>query len=213
MMKGVLASLFSVLVLWSVSSLAVSSNPSAGKVIVSTGLFQAIKPDNSIIVLTRGNDFYTGDALATGKNSTAQIRFTDGTMMALNANSRIKINDYQFDKKVSSDKSIVTLVTGGFRALTGLISKENPSAYQVQTSVAVIGVRGTNYGAVLANGKLYTGVWKGGISIKNDKGHILLGTDQDYNFSETSLNEAPIGLLNAPSQLGGECQIDKDSHT
>jgi len=182
------------------------STEDAGLVIITSGPFQAVGSNEQLRNLVRGSHFFSGDLLKTGTNSTAQVRFSDGTVMALYPNSQIKVNDYSFHQNAKSDKSVVSLVKGGFRALTGAISKENPDAYKLQTPVAVIGVRGTNYGGVLDNGKLFTGVWKGGITVQNDKGLIKLGVGGDYNFAEVlSKDTAPIGLLYPPAQLVGQC--------
>jgi len=180
---------------------------SAGQVIVASGTFTEIKANQTTNKLQRGDYFYSGDTLVTGANTNAQVRFTDGTVVALYPNSRLRVDDYSYQKS-SSDKSVVTLVQGGFRALTGLISKSNPDAYKVQTPVAVIGVRGTSYGAVLQGGQLYAGVWKGGIYLKNDKGLIRIGEGEEYNFAlVSSRNVAPVGLLNPPRALIGQCGI------
>jgi len=181
----------------------------AGQVIVVTGSFQAQQADQKLRPLARGSYFYSGDTLITGKESTAQVRFTDGTVTALYPNSELRINDYVYQSQdKQQNRSVTTLVKGGFRALTGLISKENPEAYQARTPVAVIGVRGTNFGAVLDKGKLYAGVWKGGIYVKNEKGLIKLGQGDDYQFATvTSATAAPIGLLNPPQQLVGQCGV------
>lgn len=181
---------------------------SAGQVIIVSGAVQATQDNQAARTLERGSYFYKGDTLVTGTNSSAQVRFTDGTVMALNPNSKIVVNEYSYQKNPNTDKSVVTLVEGGFRALTGLISKENPANYKVQTPVAVIGVRGTNYGVVLEKGQLYAGVWKGGIYLKNDKGLIQIGQGDDYNFATVSSSGiAPVGLLNPPRQLIGQCGI------
>jgi hypothetical protein len=198
---------FSLLFLVSAQVFAQSAITSAGQVIVATGAVQEIKADQTTRSLQRGDHFYSGDTLVTGTNSTAQIRFTDGSVVALNPNSKLQVNDYSYQKDPKNDRSVMTLVQGGFRALTGLISKTNPDAYKVQTPVAVIGVRGTNYGLVY-QGQLYAGVWKGGIYLKNDKGLIRLGQGEDYNFAlVSSKNVAPQGLLNPPRQLIGQCGI------
>lgn len=179
----------------------------AGQVIVSTGTVQAIQANKQVKTLSRGSTFSSGDTLVTkGQQSSAQVRFTDGTVMALNANSKIVVEQYRYQGNASSDTSVVRLVQGGFRALTGLISKKNPDAYKVETPVSVIGVRGTNYGAVLDKGKLYAGVWKGGIYVKNNAGLLKLGNGEDYNFTQVDSDDtAPVGLLNPPPQLIGQC--------
>ncbi len=174
----------------------------AGQVITTSGSLQASNRNNPGRGLTRGANFYSGDLLTTGTNTTAQIRFTEGTVMALTPNSKLKVDDYQYHKDPSADKSVVTLVKGGFRAITGAISKENPQAYRAQTPVAVIGVRGTNYGAVLVKGQLFSGVWKGGIMVQNKSGSINLGKDSEFNYTKVISDDvAPIGLSKPPIEL------------
>lgn len=151
----------------------------------------------------------------TGTNSTAQVRFSDGTIMALTPNSQIKVDEYIYQKDPKKDKTTVSLIKGGFRALTGAISKANPGAYKIETPVAVIGVRGTLFAGVLDEGKLYAGVTKGGIFVKNEKGEIDLGLDKDYSYAVVdSKDTAPIGLLIPPPQLVGRCGAhDNAPHT
>lgn len=185
----------------------ISNSTSAGQVITVVGVFQAHKADTPIRSLQRGTDFYTGETLITGNKSTAQVRFTDGTVVALYPNSKYQVTDYVYETgKSKNNHSVTRLIEGGFRAITGLISKANPDAYKVETPVAVIGVRGTNYGVTLDNGKLYAGVWRGGIFLKNESGLIRLGEGEDYQFaSVNAANAAPIGLLVPPQQLIGSC--------
>ncbi len=199
---GTLCLLFSV-------SLFAADNEAAGQVIIVAGPFRILHANNVSVTPRRGDTFYSGDTLITGRRGTAQVRFTDGGVMALTENSQVKVNEYHYEKNSSSDKSVATLVKGGFRALTGLIAKEEPSAYKIQTPVAVIGVRGTNLGAVLARGRLFTGVWKGNIIVENNKGTIQLGEGNDYNYSEVTPNHAPVGLLHPPAELAGNCLADR----
>jgi len=186
----------------------------AGQVIVVSGPFQAINKDKQTRTLRRGDYFYSGEGLMTGTNSTAQVRFSDGTIMALNPNSQIKVDEYIYKKDPKKDKSTVNLIKGGFRALTGAISKAS-GAYKIETPVAVIGVRGTIFAGVLDEGKLYAGVTKGGIFVKNEKGEIDLGVDKDYSYAVVdSKDTAPVGLLIPPPQLVGKCGThDNAPHT
>jgi hypothetical protein len=190
-------------------SLFAADGDPAGQVIIVAGPFRILHANNVSVTPRRGDTFYSGDTLITGRRGTAQVRFTDGGVMALTENSQMKVNQYHYEKNSSSDKSVATLVKGGFRALTGLIAKEEPSSYKIQTPVAVIGVRGTNLGAVLARGKLFTGVWKGNIIVENTKGTIQLGEGNDYNYSEVSPNHAPVGLLHPPAELAGNCLAEQ----
>lgn len=183
-----------------------SATDAAGQVIITSGTFTAMNPSNQIRTLLRGANFYTGDTLITGPNSKAQVRYTDGTVLALDPDSQFKVIEYHYQQAGAKDKNFASLVKGGFRALTGLISKHDPSAYQVNTSVAAIAVRGTSFGASLKGGQLFIGVWKGKIVVENQAGEIILGEGQNYNYATVSAaNSSPIGLLSEPDALAGRC--------
>ena len=47
----------------------------------------------------------------------------------------------------SEDRSFFSLLKGGFRTVTGLIGKLRREQYRIDTAVATIGIRGTDYGA------------------------------------------------------------------
>lgn len=178
----------------------------AGQVIITSGSFSALDINKHTRILVRGANFFNGDTLITGPNSKAQVRYTDGTVLALDPDSEFKIANYHFQQPNQKDLNISRLIKGGFRALTGLISKNDPSAYQVDTTVAAIAVRGTSYGASFRAGKLYIGVWKGSIVIENSAGSILLGAGQNYDYAVvTAPDSSPVGLLSEPDALAGRC--------
>jgi len=90
--------------------------------------------------------------------------------------------------------AFLSLLKGGFRAVSGAIGKINHDDYQINTPVATIGIRGTNYLAVIcdtqcandpaiaalvgyiaAEGGLVAGDIAGGIVVTSSKGSIILG--------------------------------------
>lgn len=171
-----------------------------GKVIFAEGQFQA-SSSQTRRTLRRGADILQGDTLQTAANSQAQIRFTDGALLTLQASTEFAVNAYQSEgnKKEFQAK----LLKGAFRAVSGTIAKEKPQDYQIATSVATIGVRGTDYSAALdAKSKLLVGVFQGKVSIKNDAGEIIIGDDSPYKYARiTSADELPQGLITFPAGL------------
>ncbi len=89
---------------------------------------------------------YEGDRITTGRNSTAFIAMDDGAEIYLKEDSVVKISSYiitsGFDKDSSS---IIDLLKGGLRKITGSIGASALSNYQVKTGLATIGIRGTEY--------------------------------------------------------------------
>lgn len=173
-----------------------------GEVILANGTFLAIQSDRSSRSLTRGSEFYQGDRLWTGPSTKAQIRFSDGAIMTLRADTEFRVDEYEFDSKnANRNKSLFTLIKGGFRTITGLISRLKPDNYKVKTSYAIVGVRGTTYETVVDNA-LYVAAWQGTVSVQNEAGETTLGFGQDTNFARVSgANRQPVTLLEAPPQL------------
>ncbi len=85
-----------------------------------------------------------GDVLKTGPRSFTIVKLKDGTRMTIRPNSSFTVEKFE-PKKDSTASAILRLFRGGMRAITGYISKRNPSGYQVKTSVVTLGIRGTEF--------------------------------------------------------------------
>lgn len=109
------------------------------------------------VALAKGDAVQSSDAVVTGSASRAQLLMADGARIAIRPDSRIVIDEYVYaaassgTAAVSSidDSSVISLVKGGFRSITGAIGKENPQNYEVRTAVGVLGIRGTNFAVLL----------------------------------------------------------------
>jgi len=74
-----------------------------------------------------GDEVRQGDTVFTGSASSAVLKFDDGQVAALTANSRMTITTYQYNPATESGNVFLSLIGGGMRALTGLIGRKNPS--------------------------------------------------------------------------------------
>lgn len=120
---------------------------SAGEVEFSRGVGFAQTPGQTPRTLGKGLALREGDRLTTSDGSSAIIRLLDGTRMTVRPNSELVISQYKFRENAADNSMLMQLVRGGFRAITGLISKNSPNAARVQTSTATIGIRGTDFDA------------------------------------------------------------------
>jgi hypothetical protein len=121
----------------------------AGEVEFARGVGFAQSPGQLPRTLGKGLALKEGDRLTTSEASTAIIKLQDGTRMTLRPNSEMIVQQYQFKKGAADNSMVMQLLRGGFRAVTGLISKGSPNAARVQTSTATIGIRGTDFDARL----------------------------------------------------------------
>jgi hypothetical protein len=112
--------------------------------------------------LAKGDTVLVEDFVITGDASRAQLMMIDGARVAIRPNSRLQVEEYVYAGEqaaagsavVTSDdnSSVINLVKGGFRTITGAIGKEDPSDYEVRTAVGVLGIRGTNFAVLLCSG-------------------------------------------------------------
>ena len=143
---GFAASLCTVLLWGAVSNAAVAQV--AGEVEFSRGVGFAQTAGQNARIMGKGVPLKDGDRLTTTEGGTAIIRLQDGTRMTVRPNSEMLIEQYRFKDAAAPDNSMVMqLLKGGFRAITGLISKSSPDAARVVTKTATIGIRGTDFDA------------------------------------------------------------------
>ncbi|MDP3759139.1 MAG: FecR domain-containing protein [Ramlibacter sp.] len=124
---------------------------SAGEVEFSRGVGFAQTPGQTPRTLGKGLPLREGDRLTTSDGASAIIKLDDGTRMTVRPNSEIVLTQYKFKENAPDNTMFMQLVRGGFRAVTGLISKNSPNAARVQTNTATIGIRGTDFDARVCN--------------------------------------------------------------
>ena len=113
----------------------------------------------------------------------------DGGLIAMRSDTQLKFDQFNFNgQQDGSEKSFLSLVKGGFRAVTGLIGKVNKNNYRIHTPSAVIGIRGTDHetfvvvpGSALATKSpvgTYNKVNSGETTMSNDKGSMSVLPNQ-----------------------------------
>lgn len=117
-----------------------------GMVVSLRGKARGIGKSGRTRYLAQGADIYEGDRIVTEKDSTVEIELVDRAVLFIKEDSAVRISQYRmahgFDRGGSS---VLDLIKGGLRTLTGLIAGDPLSRYRMNTSVATIGVRGTDY--------------------------------------------------------------------
>lgn len=217
---GVIIALFTVL---SWQSLAYAEQQSIGQVLLTQGKVEAKQADNTVRVLKRGAAFFAQDTIITADKAQAQIRFSDGTLVAIRPNSAFKISEYQYtattDKQKIDKNSLkytTQLIQGGLRTVTGAIAKEDPDDYKINTTVATIGVRGTEFSIVLnkicetkpEKCDLSAAMYSGRIYLENSKGILEIGENTNFKYAYiSSAIIAPKGLTTKPAVFENDISI------
>ena len=109
-----------------------------------TGIAQVQTGTTAPRTLRQGDEVSQGDTVLTGANSSLVLKFDDGQVAALTANSRMVISSYAYNPANESGNVLLSLVSGGMRAITGLIGRRSPSQVAYRAATATIGIRGTD---------------------------------------------------------------------
>ena len=125
----------------------------AGEVEFARGVGFAQSAGQAPRTLGKGLPLQQGDRLTTSEGASAIIKLADGTRMTVRPNSELVLQTWQFRENAPDNSMLMQLVRGGFRAVTGLISKNAPNAARVQTNTATIGIRGTDFDARVCTGE------------------------------------------------------------
>lgn len=144
---------------------------SAAKALFVTGSPVVTAITGQVRPLLRGGELASGDSLNTA-DGRVQLRFADGASMSLVPGSQFRIDAFRFSERGnglgSGDGVAMTLIKGALRTVTGLLGKENYRQYRLETSVATIGVRGTEYGATFDGSGLSVTTYAGRVEVCSD---------------------------------------------
>jgi FecR protein len=198
-----------------------------GKALMSLGDVK-LNRAGQLTPLKKGGAVLAGDVIVTGAASNAQVRMTDGAIIAIRPESEFKINEYSYNGKADgTEKASLSLVKGGVRAVTGVIGRENRDNLKVDAVVATIGVRGTGFNIVYCQGGcvnsdrstakngLYANVFEGKVMVANEAKNGVYGQNEPiYVENKTSsierLKEIPVFLKDA---LAGQVAVPKKAES
>jgi len=161
----------------------------AGRVLFVAGNVTATDPAGNIRALERAGSVHEGDTIATG-DGRVQVEFKDGGYFALQPGTRFRVDRYRYAGAGDAEDSVlVALLKGGLRTISGLVGKKTHRDYRMDTGVATIGIRGTDY-ALDLNSSMMGNVADGAIEVCNAAGCLLV--QAGHAFFVPSLNQAPV---------------------
>jgi hypothetical protein len=102
--------------------------------------------DGETLVLERGQAIHVGDRLVTSQDAYVHVRFVDGGLISLRPGSRVLVDTYRFDADAPGANRVrITLEEGVLRSATGKAGQVNKQGFRVNTPIAAIGIRGTDF--------------------------------------------------------------------
>lgn len=154
----------------SVSVMADNDRNVVGNVSLLQGNVELVRR-GEIVTLKEDTLLEEGDRLTTGKGG-IRIRLRDNTRITLAKNTQFEIDRYRYSAEEKEAEARFKLVSGAFRAVTGAIGHLPEPSFEVETSVATMGIRGTDFwGGFIFNGDLDVAMFTGkGVYVRNADG-------------------------------------------
>lgn len=183
----------------------------AGYVARMTGSASARDINDRTTRLQINSRIFEGDRIETALDSTLFLIMDDGAEIYLKPDSVVKISEYTITPGYDENSSsILDLLRGGLRKITGAIGNSALANYQVQTGLATIGIRGTDYVVKLCKSddceqtvsrndpgaKLHAVVLEGAITLTTDEEVQILMAMGEYGTAtgETLLIEERVSI-------------------
>lgn len=188
------------------NAVSAATEPTLAKVGLVRGAVTATDSTSQVRQLKRGDTVGPGDTIETDSKSVAQIVFPDRSMLYIKADSKIKLEAFQFEPTGDEKEnvSVTEVLKGGMRSITGLIGQTSPENVKYRTGDTTIGIRGTaievNYGE--GRGSLITFDYGHGFVEANQPGFcirkalnrgdtlVLTGKDAKITNSNRSSDDA-----------------------
>lgn len=175
----------------------------AGRVYFASGSVSVVNSQNQQRSIFKGDLVYAGERIETHSNSRIQVKMTDGGTIVLRPNSSFEITKYSFSKDTPELGNVLfNFIKGGARAVSGAIGKVNRENYKLNTAVATIGIRGTDYSVSIDdNQKMHVTVSDGKVNIDNKNG------SKDVSEGETfvATKDAPPTLCHNVNGSVNDC--------
>lgn len=194
----------------------------AGTFFFVYGNVKVVKNNGKVQVVQKGDTVSQGDIIITSNKGSAQILMVDGAYFSVRPDTVMKIDAYFYKKEDETGSSIISLLKGCFRSITGMIGQKNKENYKVKTPVANIGIRGTDHEIMyitepgqgdtyLGEPGVYDKVNTGMTYIENSAGVVEVGPNQvGYTATEDStptiLSETPDFFIESSDDAETETQ-------
>lgn len=96
--------------------------------------------------IARGDKLQAGQVILTGSNGHVHIKMIDGAFVSIRPMSRFRIEEYKYDAVEPKNSRIkFVLEQGTARSITGKAGEASKQSYRLNTPLAAIGIRGTDF--------------------------------------------------------------------
>lgn len=116
---------------------------SVGQVLFSIG---TVNLSDNTKPLKKGDAIFVGQSISTGANGHVHIRFIDDAFVSVRPNAKLTVEQYNYDPRNPSGNRVrFELSQGVARLITGKAGQAAKENFRLNTPVAAIGIRGTDF--------------------------------------------------------------------
>lgn len=129
----------------SIQAQANSTTP-AGQVTLVIGQAHIQRGTYNLPTLSQGTDIFAGDVIQTSPNGHLHIKFIDGALVSVRPGSVFHIQEFNYNPAQPSQSTVrFNLETGEVRAISGNAAQSARERFRLNTPLAAIGVKGTDF--------------------------------------------------------------------
>ena len=123
-----------------------SDEAAVGQVSLLIGEAKLVRKDGSSVLLRQGASIAVGDRIETAGNGHVHVRFVDKAMISVRPESVLEVQAYRYDAARPQDSEVrLKMAQGVGRSISGAATDADKSRFRLNTPIAAIGVRGTDF--------------------------------------------------------------------
>ena len=143
-----------------------TGNPDIGKVVFLTGQVSIAYPDKAERPLLQGETIGEGSTIRTGAEGHVYFRMVDKGFLAVRPNSQLFIQTYVWNPDRPENNAIrLVAEKGTVRSVTGQAGQASKERFRMNTPIAAIGVRGTDFTVVSSPDVVHVAVQQGAVRV------------------------------------------------
>ena len=125
---------------------SLAAQPGVGQVSLVIGEAHVVRTDGSRETIHRGASIMVGDRVETAANGHVHVRFIDNAAVSVRPDSVLQVQAYTYNAERPHANEIRLLVEkGASRSISGAATDVDKSRFRLNTPIAAIGVRGTDF--------------------------------------------------------------------
>ena len=144
--------------------------------------------------LVQGTAIYLDEVVTTAVRSKLELTFDDGTTLTLGENARVKVDSFVYRPRGQGNEFKFS-AAGPFRFISGALTKTPGSVAMVDTPVATIGIRGTDFWGGPIDGAFGVFLLDGAVTVTTGAGQVVLDSPgEGVNITDFRAAPGPVTI-------------------